>query len=84
MNSKRNVTTSVTYEQAPTWVERALPRQVALGGAPSVLLIKVHEDGCWVVASRLASDVIANPNSFLGGFMRSHCKLLALRHLSNN
>ena len=72
------------YEQAPVWVERTIPRNVVLADAPSVLLIKIHVDGCWVVASRLASDIVANPNSHLGNFMRTHCALLAMRHVSSN
>jgi len=74
----------MAYEPTPLWVERALPRCAILGDVPSVLLIKIPDEQCWVVASRLAADVIANPRSCLGGFLRSHCALLPLRYLSNN
>lgn len=74
----------MAYQPTPSWVESTRPRWAILADVPSVLLIKAPDEQCWVVASRLAADVIANPQSALGGFMRSHCALLALRHLSNN
>jgi hypothetical protein len=72
------------FEEAPAWVKQNLPRNIVLADVPSVLLIDLSQDGCWIVASRLASDVISNPNSHLGSFMRTRCALLALRHVSNN
>ncbi len=72
------------FEHTPSWVDRTMPPSATLGDMPSVLLIKALDEQCWVVASRVAADIIADPHSALGGFMRSHCALLALRHLSNN
>lgn len=82
---KKNIESVMTFEQAPAWVERSVPRrQTMLGDVPSVLLIRIPDEKSWVVASRLATDVVANPGSFLGGFLRSHCALLAMSHISNN
>lgn len=72
------------YKETPQWIERTLPKSAIVGGVPSVLLLKVPDEPFWVVASRLATDVIANPDSMLGGFMRSHSALLPLRYLSCN
>ena len=79
-----NVGHHFVQEPAQAWIERTLPRCAILGDSPSVLLIEDPDERCWVVASRLAADAIANPCSFLGGFMRSHAALLTLRYLSNN
>jgi hypothetical protein len=76
--------TLTPYAQTPPWVEKTMPRKAILSDIPAVLLIKIHEEGCWVVASRLASDIMANPNSHLGSFMRTHCALMGLHNVSTN
>ncbi len=74
----------LTHEVAPQWAEQRLPVSGVRADVPSVLLIRIPDENSWIVASRLATDCISNPNSFLGGFIRSHCKLMGVHDYSNN
>ena len=76
--------TELTLAAAPQWAEERLPVGGVRADVPAVLLIRIPDENSWIVASRLATDCISNPNSFLGGFIRSHCKLMGIHDHSNN
>jgi hypothetical protein len=42
------------------------------------------EEDCYVVATIEETNAIADPNSFIGRLLRSHCALLSLGYVSNN
>lgn len=69
---------------APGWAERSAPRGLLRRDVPSLLLVSVPEDDCYVVASMEETDAIADPNSTLGRLLRPHCALLALPYTSSN
>lgn len=69
---------------APKWAERSAPRGLIRRDVPSLLLISVPEEDCYVVANIEETDAIADPNSYLGRLLRPHCALLALPYLSSN
>lgn len=69
---------------APTWAEQTAPRNLLKRSVPSLLLIHLPEEDAWQVASLVETDAIADPNSFLGRLLRSHCALMSLPYASNN
>ena len=73
-----------TYKMAPSWAERSLPRGLLRRDIPSLLLIKLPDQDCYVVATNDESDAIADPGSFMGRLLRAHCALLSLPYISNN
>ncbi|MBF6614533.1 MAG: hypothetical protein IVW55_15580 [Chloroflexi bacterium] len=74
----------LAYASAPHWAEENAPRKLIKRTVPSLLLINLPEEEVFVVATRDESDAIADPNSFMGRLLRSHCALLALPYLSAN
>ena len=78
-NEKQNANTP-----APLWAERTAPRNLLKRTIPSLLLIHLPEEDAWQVASLAETDAIADPNSFLGRLLRSHCALMSLPYASNN
>jgi hypothetical protein len=74
----------LAYNHAPLWVERTAPLRLLTRNMPSLLLVNMPEEDCYVVATVEESNAIADPNSFLGRLLRSHCALLSLPHVSNN
>lgn len=73
-----------SYGASPAWAERAMPRTAILSDLPGLLLLRVPDEDFWLVASRAATDVVADPASPLGRLLRAHCGLIGLRYLSNN
>ena len=71
-------------EGAPVWVEHTAPRTHAKREVPSLLLINMPDEDCYVVATIEETDAIANPDSFVGRLLRPHCALLSLAYMSNN
>lgn len=69
---------------APLWAERTAPRNLLKRAVPSLLLIHMPEEDAWQIASLAETDAIADPNSFLGRLLRSHCALMSLPYASNN
>ena len=69
---------------APRWAEQSAPRGLLRRDVPSLLLVSVPEDDCYVVANIEETDAIADPNSYLGRLLRPHCALLALPYVSSN
>lgn len=72
------------FEGAPVWVEHTAPRTQVKREIPSLLLINMPEEDCYVVATIEETNAIADPNSFIGRLLRSHCALLSLGYVSNN
>ena len=72
------------FYTAPRWAESSAPRAFLKREMPSLLLISRPEEDCYVVAASEESDAIADPNSFLGRLLRSHCALLSLPYTSSN
>ena len=53
--------------------------------APSLLLIDLgDEQSEWQVATASETNAVADPNSFLGEMLRSHCSLMSLPYWSSN
>jgi len=69
---------------APRWAERTAPRNLLKRSVPSLLLIHLPEEDAWQIASLAETDAIADPNSYLGRLLRSHCALMSLPYASNN
>ncbi len=69
---------------APSWAEKSAPRNLLKRSIPSLLLIHLPEEDAWQVANLAETDAIADPNSFLGRLLRSHCALMSLPYASNN
>lgn len=72
------------YEAAPRWAEETKPSKLRRGGVPSVVMLRIPDDDFWTLASRVEIGAIADPDSLLGGLLRPHARLLALRHFSAN
>jgi hypothetical protein len=72
------------FGQAPRWAEGSAPRNLLKRTIPSLLLIHMPEDDAWQIASLVETDAIADPGSFLGRLLRSHCALMSLPYASNN
>lgn len=72
------------YNSAPQWAEHTAPRNLLKRAIPSLLLIHLPEDDCWVVANLAETDAIADPNSHIGRLLRSHCALMSMPYTSNN
>jgi len=72
------------YDGAPIWAEQSAPRKHIRREQPSLLLINMPQDECYVVATIEETNAIADPNSFVGRLLRSHCALLSLPYMSNN
>lgn len=73
-----------SFECAPRWAERSAPKGLIRREVPSLLLIKMLEDDGYLVATQAESNAIADPGSYLGRLLRSHCALLSLPYVSNN
>ena len=71
-------------QNAPTWAEQTAPRGLIRREAPCLLLINMPGEDSFIVATAEETDAIANPNSFLGKLLRSHCALMGLPYVSNN
>ncbi len=69
---------------APLWAEKSAPRNLLKRSIPSLLLIHLPEEDAWQIASLAETDAIADPNSFLGRLLRSHCALMSLPYASDN
>ena len=74
----------VPLQVAPKWAETSAPRGLLRRDVPTLLLVSVPEDDCYVVANLEETDAIADPNSYLGRLLRPYCALLALPYSSNN
>ena len=71
-------------QAAPRWAELTAPRGLLRRDVPSLLLVSVPDEDCYVVANMEETDAIADPNSYLGRLLRPHCALLALPYVSSN
>ena len=74
----------LTHAQAPEWAESRAPGLNKFPDTPSLVVMRIPDEECWIVASRAESDIIADPDSLLGHILRHHAGLLPLVHLSNN
>lgn len=72
------------YAQAPNWAEGSAPRNLLKRTVPSLLLIHMPDDDAWQVATLAETNAIADPNSFMGRLLRSHCVLMSLPQTSDN
>lgn len=72
------------YEQAPRWAEGSAPRNLIKRTIPSLLLIHLPDEDIWQIATLNETDAIADPGSFLGRLLRSHCALMSLPYSSDN
>jgi hypothetical protein len=72
------------YDSAPVWVEQTAPQGRIKREQPSLLLIDLGQQEHYVVATLEETNAIADPNSFIGRLLRSHCALMALSYVSNN
>jgi hypothetical protein len=72
------------HNQAPRWAEGSAPRNLLKRTVPALLLIHLPEEDAWQIASLAETDAIADPNSFLGRLLRSHCALMSLPYTSDN
>jgi hypothetical protein len=72
------------HAPAPFWAERSAPRNLLKRTIPSLLLIHLPQEDAWQIASLPETDAIADPNSFLGRLLRSHCALMSLPYMSDN
>ncbi|MEO8287731.1 MAG: hypothetical protein ABI670_14985 [Chloroflexota bacterium] len=71
-------------KQAPNWAEGTAPRNLLNRHVPSLLLIHLPEEDEWQIATLAETDAIADPNSYLGRLLRSHCALMSLPYASDN
>lgn len=72
------------FRGAPVWVEKTAPHGHIKGEQPSLLLINLPDDEGYVVATIEETNAIADPNSYIGRLLRSHCALMSLAYVSNN
>ena len=72
------------YQQAPNWAERTAPRRLLNRNAPTLLLINMPDEDCYVFASIEESNAIADPNSFMGRLLRPYSALMSLPYASSN
>lgn len=80
----RNSQLRITYEAAPDWLERNALVRSGLWHVPTLLMLNIPGEEGWYVATRLESNVIADPSSLVGRFLRPHSGLLGLRYVSTN
>jgi hypothetical protein len=73
-----------TYKQAPRWAEGSAPRNLLKRTIPALLLIHMPEVDTWQTATLAETEAIADPGSFLGRLLRSHCALMSLPYTSDN
>ena len=72
------------YKGAPVWAEQRAPHGHIKREQPALLLINMPQDDCYVVATIEETNAIADPNSFIGRLLRSHCALMSLPYVSSN
>ena len=72
------------FEGAPVWAEQTAPHEHIRREQPALLLINMPQDECYVSRTIEESNAIADPNSFIGRLLRSHCALMSLGYMSNN
>ena len=81
---KQNYERQPAYKPAPPWAEGSAPRNLLKRTIPSLLLIHLPEVDAWQTASLAETEAIADPGSFLGRLLRSHCALMSLPYSSDN
>jgi hypothetical protein len=74
----------IALDRAPQWAEQSAPRNLLARTIPSLLLIHLPEEECWVVADIGETNAIADPNSYLGRLLRAHSALMSLPYSSDN
>ncbi len=72
------------FQGAPVWAEQTAPHGRINREQPALLLINLPDDEVYVVATIEETNAIADPNSYIGRLLRSHCALLSLGYMSNN
>ncbi len=72
-----------SYRQAPAWVEQTAPRKLR-HDIPTLLLINMPQEECYVLATLEETNAIADPGSFLGRLLRPYSALMSVAYASNN
>jgi hypothetical protein len=81
---KREFTSKVAYEAAPLWLEGTAPVEQLVVDIPSIIMVRIPDESCWFVATHNEANIICDPDSLIGGILRTHAGLLPLAHISLN